>query len=385
MCITCIWIIATLVPVFSTLRFQFICFLEPPHLLVPADDRRSCRFPYIFSQLPLFQPPFHSPSLSDRFSLEPYTMNNIASNLDRLSRVTTKSINTNNDSDDSSSEAQVHGQPQEFAEKRDSMSRDTLLAFGPRRCISSPCMVTLSPQAVAQLQARYIGLQQTGSLNRDIAFEQFLSVFLSKRRGENYVGLDDGKTTLGPSTEAQLIDKPPRQLRGVVHTLVLLVDFSDKPHDGNHVTSYYDTMLFSAGTFPTGSMRDYYKKISGFTTLENPGIDIQGEVYGWFRMPQPLSYYAGGNSGLGTFPNNAQGFARDAVKAALDAGVKFAPSGEPNRYDAYRENEVTALFIVHAGQGAEQTLSPNDIWSLKWGIPSAAWTWATCLATTSSR
>jgi immune inhibitor A len=236
-------------------------------------------------------------------------MNNIASILDRPSHVTRKSVNTNNDSVDTSSEARVYGQPQELVEKRDSMTQDTLPAFRLRRCTNSPCTVTLSPQAVAQLQARYIGLQQTGSLKRDITFEQFLSVFLSKRRGENYVGLGDGKTTLGSSTDAQLIDKPPRQLRGVVHTLVLLVDFSDKPHDGNHVTSYYDTMLLSEGTFPTGSMRDYYKKISGFTTLENPGIDIQGKVYGWFRMPQPLSYYAGRNSGLGTFPNNAQGLA----------------------------------------------------------------------------
>ena len=55
--------------------------------------------------------------------------------------------------------------------------------------------------------------------------------------------------------------------------------------------------------------------------------------------------------------------ARDAVRAALEEGVDFAP------YDVLGERMVTALFVVHAGSGAEQTLSRDDLWSLKWVVP----------------
>lgn len=233
-----------------------------------------------------------------------------------------------------------------------------------------PCPVPLSPQAIAVLEARYIGLQNTGALGKDISFQQYLSMFLSSRQWKGHVGLDDGGTALRTRGGAQLIDKPSRQLQGVVHTLVLLVDFSDQPHESNHPTSYYDTLLFSVDSFSSGSMRDYYRKISGFTTnSDNRGIDVQGAVYGWFRMPHPMSYYAGGDHGLGSEPTNAQGLAVDAVKAALTAGLKFAPNEEPSRYDTHRDDKVTALFIVHAGRGAEITTSPSDLWSLQWVLP----------------
>jgi immune inhibitor A len=55
--------------------------------------------------------------------------------------------------------------------------------------------------------------------------------------------------------------------------------------------------------------------------------------------------------------------ARDAVRAALAEDVDFTP------YDVLGERMVTALFIVHAGSGAEQTLSRDDLWSLKWVVP----------------
>ena len=80
--------------------------------------------------------------------------------------------------------------------------------------------------------------------------------------------------------------------------------------------------------------------------------------------PHPLTYYADGNSGMNNnFPHNAQGLARDAVLAALAENVDFGP------FDALGEHLVTALFIIHAGSGAEQTLSRDDLWSLKWVIP----------------
>jgi immune inhibitor A len=242
--------------------------------------------------------------------------------------------------------------------------RRVVTPFRRHYCGERPCPVPLSPQALAQLYARFLELQQSRRLPASMTFEEYFWVWRSGRRGENLVGLDDGAVTLGPSSEKQLITRPGTPLQGVIRTLVLLVDFPDRPHDPNHGPGYFDTMLFSDGTFPTGSMRDFYRKVSGFGAAGAGGIDVQGEVHGWYRLPQPLSFYADGNSGMSdNFPHNAQGMARDAVLAALSEGVDFTP------YDVLGEKMVYALVVIHAGRGAEETKSRDDLWSLKWVVP----------------
>ncbi|MCG8927425.1 M6 family metalloprotease domain-containing protein [Lentzea sp. CC55] len=243
--------------------------------------------------------------------------------------------------------------------------RYTLTPQHPDHCgAQNACQVPLSPLAMTRLHARYVELTTSGRLPKTISFEQYYTVWRSARRGRNTVGMDDGALNPAPHADKQLITRPTARLKGEVRTIVLLVDFPDQPHDPDHTPGYFDTMLFSAGTFPTGSMRDYYRALSAFDPESDNGIDVRGEVHGWFRMPRPLSFYADGNSGMNeNFPRNSQGMARDAVKAALAEGVDFTP------YDVLDEGMVTALFIVHAGRGAEETLSGADLWSVKWGIP----------------
>lgn len=232
-------------------------------------------------------------------------------------------------------------------------------------CQNASCRVPLSPDAIAQLYARFLELKQARRLPKEITFQQYYAVWRSSRRGENFVGLDDGAIHHRPSTEKQLITRPRTALKGVIQTLVLLVDFPDRPHDSNRGPLFFEQMLFSTDhLFPTGSMRDYFRTVSNWDPATNNGIDVQGKVFGWFRMPHPLSFYTDGSSGMdGDFPRNAQGMVRDAVLTALESGVDFTP------YDMLGEHIVTALFIIHAGGGAEQTLSRDDIWSHKWVIP----------------
>lgn len=227
------------------------------------------------------------------------------------------------------------------------------------------CQVPLSPDALAQLYARFVELKAAGRLPKDMGFQSYYAVWRSGRRGRNFVGLDDGIQAPVANATKELISRPDIKLRGPIQTLVLLVDFPDRPNSGNRSTSFYEQMLFSTGgVFPTGSMRDYYRQVSGFNATGTKGIDVQGKVFGWLRMPQPSTFYTNGNSGMGdTFPSNAPGMVRDAVAAAIASGVDFAP------YDMLGEHTVTALFVVHAGGGAEQTLSKDDIWSHKWVVP----------------
>ncbi len=243
-------------------------------------------------------------------------------------------------------------------------------------CRKSFCPVPPSPELLLQLYAEWKSLIDTKRLPENITFEQYYYVWRSSRRSENFVGLDDGKTRHASSTaEPQLIDRPSTPLKGVIRTLVLLVDFEDKPHRQERSPGFFEQMLFGdINVFPTGSMTEYYRRISNFDRSRGTGeidyglasqvgIDIQGKVLGWFRMPQPSTFYTNGRSGMDEFPRNAQGMAADAVAAAVAQGFDFTP------YDVLDEGMVTALFIIHSGSGAEQTGSIDDFWSLKWAIP----------------
>lgn len=177
------------------------------------------------------------------------------------------------------------------------------------------------------------------------------------------VGLNDGLilpgtmfpvgTTADVARSAALERAP---LRGTVRVIVVLVDFSDKPM--TQTADHFRDLFFSTGVLPKGSVKEY------FTEASHGLVTIGGEVVGPYRMPQPLSYYAGSQSGLqGTRPN-ARDLANDAAVAA-DPAVNFAP------YDNDGNGFVDAFVVVHAGPGAEVTGSTGDIWSHKWVLPSA--------------
>lgn len=235
-------------------------------------------------------------------------------------------------------------------------------------CAHTKCWVPPSPELLAKLLERYKELLEQERVPKELTFKQFFDVWASRRRGEDVIGLDDGSMKAGPASAIQLIDRPKKKLRGTVRTLVLLVDFTDVQHNAVNSVAHYKRMLFgNDGQFPTGSMREYYRAVSNFVPSNDPakatGIDIDGEVYGWFRLPHNLSYYTGDSSGMAeAYPRNAQGMAEDAIAKATEAGVDF------NGYDALDEKMVTALFIIHAGAGAEESGETSDIWSHKWTL-----------------
>jgi immune inhibitor A len=245
-----------------------------------------------------------------------------------------------------------------------------LMSFQPYHratCDASQCAVPLAPDALAELYAEFREQKKARRLSKEIKFDDYFASWRAERRGPSALGRDDGASTHsqapGPGG-AVLIDRPPMKLSGIVNTLVLLVDFPDRPAQGNRSRAFFEQMLFSTGNlFPTGSMRDYYRRVSGFSPTS--GIDVQGKVFGWLRMPESFKFYAGSKSGMADdFPRNAQGLAVDAVNAAIAQGIDFSP------FDVLGDGTVTGLFIVHAGRGAENTRSADDIWSHKWTLPS---------------
>lgn len=140
------------------------------------------------------------------------------------------------------------------------------------------------------------------------------------------------------------------------NAIVILIDFSD--NTSQVTATQFDNLIFGTGT---GTVRDYYDEVS-YGNLTIVTVNLPGSL-GWLRAPQTYSYYVNGQNGFGSYPQNAQKLAEDAV-ALADPLVDFSV------YDNNNDGYVDALFIVHAGPGAEFTGSNNDIWSHKWSMSS---------------
>ncbi|MCI0506631.1 MAG: proprotein convertase P-domain-containing protein [Gammaproteobacteria bacterium] len=211
-----------------------------------------------------------------------------------------------------------------------------------------------SPEVMAQIYADYIRIAQ----GRGITFAEYLVSIGYTNPAADVDGMDDAAVMRTGVHGLELISVPNKPIQGQLRVKVLLIDFPDRP--GALPVSHYQQLLFSKDMHPTGSMRDYYREVS------LGKVDINGSVHGWLRMPNEYSYYTNGQSGTegNAYPRNAQRMAEDAVRAAQQAGVTFESS-----LDVLNDGTIAALFIIHAGLGAE-TLNPNirgnHIWSHKW-------------------
>jgi len=211
-----------------------------------------------------------------------------------------------------------------------------------------------APEVMAQIYADYIRIAQ----GHGITFAEYLVSIGYTNPAENADGMDDAAIMRTGVHGLELISIPSKPIQGQLRIKVLLIDFPDRP--GALPVSHYQQLLFSKDTHPTGSMRDYYREVS------LGKVDINGSVHGWLRMPNEYGYYTNGQSGTegNAYPRNAQRMAEDAVRAAQQAGVTFE-----NSLDVLNDGTIAALFMIHAGLGAE-TLNPSirgsHIWSHKW-------------------
>lgn len=148
-----------------------------------------------------------------------------------------------------------------------------------------------------------------------------------------------------------------RSLDTDMNILAIIVDFSD--NTAHTQATLFDTLLVGGGR---GSLRNYYSEVS-YGNLNLTCINLPG-MLGWQRAPQSYQYYVNGQNGFGNYPRNAQRLAEDAVQL-VNPVVDFS------QYDNDGDGEVDALFIIHAGQGAERTGNDNHIWSHKWSMRNA--------------
>ncbi|NNE44763.1 MAG: M6 family metalloprotease domain-containing protein, partial [Gemmatimonadetes bacterium] len=157
----------------------------------------------------------------------------------------------------------------------------------------------------------------------------------------------------------------PASTVGPVHMLTILAAFSDIPPRIQQAR--FDTQLYG----PAPSVADYYREASG------DRLTLTGDVFGWVTLPQSQAFYSGGAAGVGSYPNNGQKMAEDAVLAAVLAGLQL------DDYDADGDGIVDVLHIIHSGQGFEwagatgpgapsSDPDPGSINSHKWVVVNGA-------------
>lgn len=214
------------------------------------------------------------------------------------------------------------------------------------------CLIAPSPEVKEKLK------RELDDLRDSLADNSILTNLLTPKQ-DTKLGLNDGLVMpgnvfpLGTSAVAVRTRSSKRgPLRGAVRVAVILVDFPDKKLTQSK--KHYEDLFFSNRK---GSVRHYYKEVT------SNAIQIEGEVVGPFHLPRRLSEYANGNSGTGSMQPNARTMAEDAARAAT-------PSVDFKKYDNDGDGYVDAFVVIHAGRGAEETASKNDIWSHKWLLPN---------------
>lgn len=136
--------------------------------------------------------------------------------------------------------------------------------------------------------------------------------------------------------------------------LILCVDFDDKPAQ-LLVETIYDRFF---GDY-TNSLKEYFKEVSYGRYIP------QGEAYGWYRAPNPFTYYTNKENGFGKYPNSAERLIEDVVEIA---------SKDPNidweSFDTNNNGYIDNLVVIHSGAEAAYTGDINDFWAHVYIIPT---------------
>ena len=157
---------------------------------------------------------------------------------------------------------------------------------------------------------------------------------------------------------------------GLVKNLVILCKFSDHTFAAHtRPQAEYEVICNKVGgdptLAPTGSVHDYYKEASYGI------VNLQSTVLAWITLPHTEAYYANGQTGFGTYPQNGQGMVEDALNI-VDTMINFGD------FDLNNDGFVDAIDFIHSGYAADAGGgNGNWIWSHKWalyGLPGGKWT-----------
>lgn len=94
--------------------------------------------------------------------------------------------------------------------------------------------------------------------------------------------------------ESTYIPGPIEPRIGNWKVLVLMVEFPDRTHDAQHDLGYFSSSLFSTSDEsgnPNSSMRDYFREVSYYYRSDKQGLDLIGDIMGWYLAPHDFVHY----------------------------------------------------------------------------------------------
>jgi immune inhibitor A len=114
-----------------------------------------------------------------------------------------------------------------------------------------------------------------------------------------------------------------------------LAEFAGKPHRID--AARFEDLLFG----PSSSVKSYYSEAS------EGAFNLTGTIHGWVTLPGTQVDYSANEGGVGSYPDNGQKMAEDAIQSAIAQGLQLGD------FDADEDQFVDALLVIHSGQGLE--------------------------------
>lgn len=181
-----------------------------------------------------------------------------------------------------------------------------------------------------------------------------LKVLKAEIKPFDYSPVNEAGTRMAPIDEITGRTKFPT-IANDVHSLVVLIEFSDTPFTVPNIQQTITDMLNKEGYDAygsRGSARDYYSACSAgkFT----PIFDVSPVV----KLSHSAAYYVGANSGLNGAGKNARfGEAiEEALKYLDEQGMDFS------KYDYDGDGDIDTVFFFYSGYGQADSHLTNTIW-----------------------
>ena len=193
------------------------------------------------------------------------------------------------------------------------------------------------------------------------ASPEALSRMRDEGRLEHFIEMSEAHQQAHEWAPSPLRDGLAAAIEDSVHSLVFLVEFPDQEaNEEAHTPAHFEEMLFSEGSYGTGSGWDYY-------TENSYGIfQFKGDVTAvWYMAPHNMAgYYCNADGVPGTFDDYGMGGGPMSVAGLIADMVELTDDEiDYSIYDVDQDGEVESFFLVHAGPGAEATGNPDHIWS----------------------
>jgi len=236
---------------------------------------------------------------------------------------------------------------------------------------------------------------------KEAAFDKKTKDFLTKQKEKLAKQLDkkhDNYKKGNPNGFVKVDKAKQAKYNGTTRTdkvLVLLVEYSDFAHNNvvqepgymyakDFNQKHYQDLMFGDKEFElfngekVKTFKQYYEEQSGGS------YSVDGTVSNWLKVPGTAKDYGadspkGGNDNL-PGAKGPRGLVKDALNAAVKAGINLAEYDQFDQYDLDGDgnlNEpdglVDHLMIIHAGTGQEAgggKLGDDAIWSHRWTLDS---------------